>query len=56
MREPRPATISARPLEIKSIVAKSSYTRTGSDVLKIVAELAILIFFVACATAPKITV
>lgn len=39
--------ILARPFEIRSIVEKSPYTRTGSNVLMIVEALESLIFSVA---------
>jgi hypothetical protein len=42
--EPRPATISARPFEIKSRVANSWKTRTGSAALRTVTALVKRIF------------
>ena len=50
---PRPTKISARPSEIKSKVAKSSYTFTGSEELKTVTPLANLMFLVMLATAAR---
>ena len=51
MNVPRPAMISARPPEMRSTVAKSSNTRTGSRVERIVTALATRMRFVRAATA-----
>lgn len=56
VREALPATISARPCDIRSNVAKSSNILTGSAALIIEEELDILILLVACAIAPNTTV
>ncbi len=51
MNEPRPAMISARPPEIRSSVAKSWNTRTGSSELSTVTALVRRIRSVRAATA-----
>ena len=53
MNEPRPAMISARPPESRSIVAKSWKTRTGSSELRTVTALVSFIFFVTVAAAAR---
>src|SRR5206468_157280 len=56
MNEPRPATISALPLERKSSVANSWNTRTGSAALRTVTALVRRIRRVRAAAAARITV
>ena len=53
---PRPAMISARPPEIRSTVANSSNTTTGSAVLRMVTALARRMRSVTAAIAAKTTV
>ena len=52
---PRPAIISARPPEMRSNVAKSSNTVTGSAVLRMVTALAKRIRCVVAAIAANTT-
>ncbi len=56
MNEPRPAMISARPPEIRSTVANSWNTRTGSAELSTVTALLSRIRSVRAAAAPNATV
>jgi len=55
MNEPRPAMISARPPESRSIVAKSWKTRTGSSELSTDTALVSRIVFVRSAAAASTT-
>src|SRR5437773_6762177 len=56
MNEPRPATISALPLESRSSVANSWNTRTGSAALSTVTALVRRILRVRAAAAARIIV
>ena len=53
MKEPRPATISARPLEMRSSVANSWKTRTGSAALRTVTAVVRRMFLVRAAAAAR---
>ena len=55
MKDPRPAMISARPFESRSIVLKSWITRIGSSELSTVTELVRRTFSVRAAAAPSTT-
>ena len=55
MNEPRPTTISARPCETRSSVAKFWNTRTGSAELRTVTALVRRIWRVRAAAAPRMT-
>jgi len=55
MKEPRPTMISARPPEIRSRVAKSWKTRTGSSELRTVTALVRRIRRVRAAAAASTT-
>ena len=55
MNDPRPAITSARPLEIRSRVAKFWKTRTGSSELRTVTALERRIFCVRAAAAARMT-
>ena len=55
MNEPRPAMISARPPDSRSIVAKSWNTRTGSSDESTVTALVSRIRSVRAAAAPSTT-
>ncbi len=55
MNDPRPAMISARPPEIRSSVAKSWNTRTGSAELRTVTALLSRIVSVLAAAAASAT-
>ncbi len=55
MNEPRPAMISARPPEIRSSVAKSWKTRTGSSELRTLTALVRRILEVRAAAAASTT-
>ena len=56
MNEPRPTTISARPSESRSSVAKLWNTRTGSAALRTVTALESRMRFVRAAAAARMTV
>ncbi len=55
MKEPRPTTISARPCESRSRVAKFSNTRTGSAALNTVTALVRRMRCVRAAAAARMT-
>src|SRR5207249_386342 len=55
MNEPRPTTISARPPEMRSSVAKLWNTRTGSAALSTATALVRRMRFVRAAAAARIT-
>ena len=55
MNEPQPAMISARPFEMRSSVAKSWKTRTGSSELRTVTALVRRMSFVRAAAAANVT-
>ena len=55
MKEPRPAMISARPLDNRSSVANCWNTRTGSSDESTVTALVSLIFLVRSAAAARMT-
>lgn len=55
MNEPRPAMISARPLEMRSSVENCWKTRTGSSELSTVTALVSRMFFVLAAAAASAT-
>ena len=55
VKTPRPAITSARPPDSRSTVAKSSNTRTGSAVGRMVTALASRTFVVTCAIAASTT-
>ncbi len=55
MNEPRPAMISARPLERRSSVENCWNTRTGSSELSTVTALVSLMVFVLAAAAARMT-
>src|SRR5438477_12748515 len=55
MNEPRPTTISARPREMRSSVAKLWNTRTGSAALSTATALVRRMRFVRAAAAARIT-
>ena len=55
MKDPRPTVISARPPEMRSSVAKSWNTRTGSSELSTVTALVSRMRRVLAAAAARIT-
>ena len=55
MKEPRPAMISARPLDRRSSVANCWKTRTGSSEESTVTALVSLMLFVRSAAAARAT-